>query len=144
MTIVRFYFIVFLLFLGGTASAHEYFAGNFKLVHPWSEASNPGVTEADVYCIFEDVRQDDKLLSAKSSMAESIEIRKSASSPGRQWEVLEVLEIPSNAVLQLSKASVYLAIVGLRAPLQWGRSYPMQMQFERAGIVNVMVSIGAH
>ena len=33
---------------------------------------------------------------------------------------------------------------GLKGPLQWGRSYQMTVVFERAGAIQVMVSIGAH
>jgi hypothetical protein len=32
----------------------------------------------------------------------------------------------------------------LRSPLQWGRSYAMTLVFERAGEVQVMVSVGSH
>jgi len=140
---MRYWFVAGLCFLATHAYSHEYFAGNFRLIHPWSEASNPNVSEANVYCIFDDVQQEDKLLGAMSSIAESVEIRKS--SPLEPNSVkLQSFDIPANVVSQMSMGTVYLTLVGLRAPLQWGRSYPMQMKFERAGVVNVMVSIGAH
>ena len=38
----------------------------------------------------------------------------------------------------------HLLLKGLKAPLEWGRSYTMGLKFERAGVINVMVSVGAH
>jgi copper(I)-binding protein len=43
------------------------------------------------------------------------------------------------------KASGYhLLLKGLKAPLEWGRNYSMGLKFERAGVINVLVSVGAH
>ena len=43
------------------------------------------------------------------------------------------------------KAGEYhLLLKGLKAPLEWGRNYSMGLRFERAGVINVMVSVGAH
>jgi hypothetical protein len=33
---------------------------------------------------------------------------------------------------------------GLVTPLQWGRSYEMWVVFEKAGPIDVQISIGAH
>ena len=141
---MRLFFILGVMFWVCTVTAHEYFTGNFRLVHPWSEATSPNVSEANVYCVFEDVQQSDRLIKAMSSIAETVQIRKRILDSSKNWEGLSALEIPANSTSQLSDGTAYLILVGLRAPLQWGRSYPMQLQFERAGIVNVMVSIGAH
>ena len=141
---MRLFLIVGILFWVCTVNAHEYFTENFRLVHPWSEATNSNASEANVYFIFDDVQHGDKLVKAISSIAESVEIRTQSSLSTPNWKSLSELEIPANLLLELNSGTVYLTLVGLRAPLQWGRSYPMQLQFERAGIVNVMVSIGAN
>lgn len=121
--------------------AHEYYTNNFTLVHPWSEATDPEVQEASVYCVLDNVQHSDRLLRAYSSLANSVEFRHS-----RQGldERVDIIEIPAADSYAMSRTSSYLVLKELRAPLQWGRSYPMTMQFERAGFVNVMVSIGAH
>lgn len=101
----------------------------------------PRVQEASVYCVLDNVQQSDRLLRAYSSLANSVEFRQS-----RQCldERVDIIEIPAADSYAMSRTSSYLVLKELRAPLQWGRSYPMTMQFERAGFVNVMVSIGAH
>lgn len=139
-------FIIFLLITCHCviARSHEYFTDSFRLIHPWSEASNAHASEAKVYCIFDDVNQTDILIDAITSIADKVEIRKTINVPSKKWEKLSSLEIPENVASNLSEDTVYLALVGLRAPLQWGRSYPMQLRFQRAGIINVMVSVGAH
>jgi hypothetical protein len=37
-----------------------------------------------------------------------------------------------------------LLLRGLVTPLQWGRNYDLRVVFEKAGAVDVQISIGAH
>lgn len=99
-------------------AAHEYPVDGFTLVHPWADASEPGATDAAVHFKLEDVTQADRLVRASTPYAESVEVR------GEQ--------------------APQLVLHGLKAPLQWGRSYLMTLEFERAGPIVVMLSVGAH
>lgn len=99
-------------------AAHEYQADGFTLIHPWADATEPGATEAAVHYKLEDVTKTDKLVRATTPYAESVEVR------GEQ--------------------APQLVLRGLKGPLQWGRSYLMTMEFERAGPIVVMISVGAH
>ena len=50
--------------LAGPASAHEYFAPNFVLFHPWAVASQDGQTDVPVYFTTREVEEGDRLLRA--------------------------------------------------------------------------------
>ena len=127
------------------AHAHEYYAKGFKIIHPWTLPSEPGESSAAVYLKFEDVSAGDRLLGAHSSFAASVELR-SALAPGSVSEnsaVLKALAVTVDATPQLAPRGVHLLMLGLKAPLETGRSYPLTLVFENSGEIDTMLSIGA-
>ena len=129
------------LFPVSVASAHEYYTENFTFVHPWSDASAPDATEAPVYFVLENIVRADKLLRAYTNLAEAVELRVSGATSDT---TLESFDIPERERLEFLPGKAHVQLKGLRAPMQWGRSYAMTFVFEQAGHVTVMVSIGAH
>lgn len=130
-----------LCLLATAAQAHEYFLSAFTLVHPWAEATEPGATSAPVYFTVEDVHSGDRLLRVVSPVADKVEIRGegAASKPA-----LRTLAIGPGGPVEFTGGRPHLLLKGLRSPLEWGRSYEMTLMFEKAGPVQVMVSVGAH
>ncbi len=115
------------------AQAHEYYAKSFTIIHPWADQSAPGAKNAAVYMKFDEISARDKLVSASSSIAERIDV-KGAGAKG--------IDIPAGAPIELKPGTWHLVLVNLKAPLVWGRSYPMTLVFEKSGPVAVMISIG--
>jgi periplasmic copper chaperone A len=138
---IRTFSIMLIMCLASFAQAHEYYAGNFKLIHPWSQASEAGDTEASVYFAVEDIARGDVLLRVDSSLGESVEFR---SGQGAQVKVLESINIVAGSRQEFLPGETYVVIKGLKTPLQWARSYAMTFVFKHAGPVNVMVSVGSH
>jgi periplasmic copper chaperone A len=133
--------ILILICLATFAQAHEYYAGNFKLIHPWSQASETGDTEAPIYFAVEDVSRADELLKVNTSLGESVEFR---SGQGAQAKVLGSITINPGSRQEFLPGETYVVVKGLKTPLQWARSYSMTFVFKHAGPVNVMVSVGSH
>ena len=127
--------------LPGIAQSHEYYAEGFTFVHPWAEASVPGAVDAAVYFKLDNVRSADRLLSATTRMAERVELR---GGDDRMAAAVSALDITVSDTLLFEPGHPHLLLRGLLTPLQWGRSYDMQLIFEKAGVVNVQISIGAH
>ena len=123
------------------AIAHEYYAKSFKVIHPWAEPSASGDKDAAVYVVFDEISGADRLLAAHTSLAAKVELRGAAATGDA---VLRKIELVSGKTLTLSPDSAHLLLINLKAPLQAGRSYPMTLEFEKAGPVQVMISIGAH
>ena len=133
------------LLLQAPAHAHEYYAKGFKVIHPWTLPSEPGESSAAVYLKFEDVSAGDRLLGAHSPFAASVELR-SALATGSVREnsaVLKALAVTVDATPQLAPRGVHLLMLGLKAPLEAGRSYPLTLVFENSGAIDTMLSIGA-
>ncbi len=122
------------------AAAHEYFLPGFTLIHPWAEATEAGATSAPVYFTVENVSAADRLLRVVTPLAERVEIREAAASR----PALKSLPIGPGTPTSFTPGHAHLVLQGLRQPLEWGRSYGMTLMFEKAGPVQVMLSVGAH
>jgi hypothetical protein len=123
------------------SGAHEYYTPNFTVVHPWAEATQPDATQAPVFFVLESIAKEDRLLRAFTPLAETVEFR--AGDDAGQLPLAEFL-IPVAEKVEYLPGKAHLLLKGLKAPLQWYRSYQMTLVFEKAGLVNVMISIGAH
>ena len=117
----------------GPALAHEYYAKSFTIIHPWALPTEAGATTAAVYVKFEEISAGDRLVAAQAGMARQVTLRGAAA-----------IDLPAGATVELKPGTAYLELTGLQAPLQWGRSYPMTLQFEKSAPVQVMISIGEH
>ena len=131
-----------LCLLAAAAQAHEYYAGTFTIVHPWTDATAPGAVSAPVYLKLEQITADDRLVEARSSFAGKIELRNGSMGAGSAQ--VPALALKTGTDLDLNARGVHLVMLDLKAPLQWGRSYPLTLVFEKAGAIDTMLSVGAH
>ena len=131
------------LAIGPTVGAsHEYYGGDFTLIHPWADATAAGqLATAPVYFTMESVRSKDRLVRASTPLAGRVEFR-SGSTPSAK--ALKAIEIEPADKLDFGKDRPHLVLHDLKAPLQWGRSYEMTLVFEKSGPIQVMVSVGSH
>ena len=126
------------------AQAHDYYAKFFHIYHPWAEPTEAGVTDTAVYVKFDDIATDDKLIGARMSLADQVELRGPAGNgqSGTEGPLLKSVALASGSEVELRPGSARLVLKGLKLPLQLGRSYPMTLEFEKSGVVSVMVSVG--
>ena len=120
---------------GPPARACEFFAAHFRITHPWTRASAPGETTAMVCLRIDEVTLSDRLIHVETPVAESAEMGGIAV-PGPVN-----LVIPADRVTQLSEAGPYIRLLGLRHALEVTREYPMDLVFERAGVVQARLSV---
>jgi hypothetical protein len=123
------------------ASAHEYYGLDFTLIHPWTDATPPDEQSAPIYFRMESVRGKDRLLRAQTPYAETVEFR---AGDDDSAEPLKTIDFAPADQIDFGKGKPHLLWKGLKMPLEWGRSYQMTMVFEKAGAMQVMVSVGAH
>lgn len=124
------------------ASTHEYYGADFTLIHPWADATPDGqLASAAVYFTMENVLSKDRLVRVSTPHAEKVEFR---SSDAPSAKVLKAIDITPADKLDFGKDRPHLVLHNLKGPLRWGRSYQMTMVFEKAGLILVMVSVGAH
>jgi copper(I)-binding protein len=111
------------------ARACEAFATTLRVIHPWSRATREGVTTAAVCMVIDEVTEDDRLIGATTSGASSVELAGEGLGPALD------LFVPKGTELVLEESGVHLRLVGLKQQLLLGRSFPLQLQFEKGGTV---------
>ena len=129
------------LSLSAGVAAHAYPLADFTLIHPWADATAADAVDAPVYFTIDNASGSDRLIRGHSPIADSVELR-----PGddRAAPALASMTVGSPDAMAFVAGRPHLLLRGLKAGLQWGRSYPLTLFFEKAGPVSVMVSIGAH
>lgn len=143
---------VFVACLGGLAAAPAgalaATAGSIEIEHPFATPSVPGASMGAAY--FGEIRnhgaQPDKLLRATTPAASSVELHTMAVDAHGVMRMREVdgLPIAAGAVIRMKPGLGYhLMLVGLKQPLKAGDSFPMSLQFEHAGGVEVKVVVQA-
>lgn len=124
------------------AFAHEVYTSNFTIIHPWADPSEPGQTEAPVYFSIQGIRAADRLIKAYSpQIAESVEMRKGSD---RKAPPLLEIGVPLVEKIEYFADQNHLLLKGLKVPLVYTKSYPMTLVFEKAGLVNITLSVGPH
>lgn len=127
-----------LVLLGAPARACEFFTPTLRVFHPWARATLEDDTTARVFMKFDDVREDDRLIGVQTMLANGAEI----AGPGvKRRDGVVDLAIPRGQTTELNEAGLHLRLLDLQWQLQVLRSYPLDLLFEKGGIVKASLSI---
>lgn len=128
------------------AHGHSFQAGQLTIVHPFARATAPGQPSAAAYMTIKHKGNGgDRLIAASTPGAKSVEIH-TMSMDGNVMRMrpVESIEIRQGAtVLMKPGAGYHLMLLGLPAPLKAGDNIPMTLTFEKAGKVEISVSVDA-
>ncbi|KAF3997335.1 copper chaperone PCu(A)C [Glaciimonas immobilis] len=127
-----------------SASAHDYTIGALKIDHPTARATVPGQPSGGAYLSIENTgKVADKLTKATSPWAKSVEIH-SMTMDGNVMKMREVgdVELPPMATVAMAPGGgFHIMLMGLTKPLKVGDRFPMTLQFQKAGKIDVLVSV---
>ena len=131
--------------VAGAASAHGYTSGDLAIAHPYALATPPGATTGGAYLkeIDNHGKSGDALIGASSPVADRVEIH-SMTMDGDVMRMRPVKAIaiePGKGVTMQPGNGYHLMMVGLHQPLVTGTKIPLTLQFERAGKVDVMLTV---
>ena len=132
----------------GVSGAHDFSAGTVRIGHPYATPSIPGTTNGAAYFASLENTGDapDKLTRAVTPVAERVELHSmSVDAQGvmRMREVDGIALAPKARIQMKPGSGLHLMLIGLKAPLVEGTSFPMTLEFERAGRVEVTVNVQA-
>ena len=124
------------------ASGHGYQAGAIRIVHPWAMPTAASITDGGSgmgYLVLQNAgNKPDKLLSAHTEIARKIELY-AHSKVGDIPTMRQVksVAIPAGGEVRLEPGGPHLVLMGLKQSLEEGQHFPVVLQFERAGKINV-------
>jgi copper(I)-binding protein len=122
---------------GLPARACEFWTPTLRVTHPWTRASADGQTSAVLCMKFDQVQKADRLIGAQTMVAERIELATPGQAAGAEIDVA----IPLGRETLLSEHGAHLRLVGLLMPLELGRTYPLELQFEHGGTMRADLSV---
>jgi len=122
---------------GVRAHACEFFASTLRVTHPWTRATPEGAEHAAVCMRFDEVSEDERLIGLRTPVAERVEV---LDAEGRPLP-LDVA-IPAGRVTLLGEhGGPRLRLAGLLMPLELARTYPLQLEFAKAGVLRADLSV---
>jgi copper(I)-binding protein len=135
------------LALAATAApAQQYKAGDIDIRHPYATPTRPGAVIGAAYFGGLENRsgQPDRLLRARSPVAERVELHSGdiGTDGVMRMRELDNLPLPPRKTLEMKPGQGnHLMLIDLRKPLTAGESFPMTLEFERGGTVEVKVEV---
>jgi len=124
--------------------AHDLRVGDIVIGHTYARATVPGQPTGGAYLQIENHGKSDKLVAVKASVSRSVEMHTSSMDGNvMRMRQVDAIEVPANNTTVLQPGGMHFMLVGLKAPLKEGDSFPMTLKFEKAGEVTVDVKVQA-
>jgi len=111
--------------------------------HPWARATPAGAKTGAAYMtLINNGSAGDRLLGATTPVADKIQFHSVTEDNGvsRMREMHDVAVAPG-ARVTFSPGGMHVMLVGLKQPLKEGQTFPLALTFEKAGKVDVTVSV---
>jgi copper(I)-binding protein len=131
---------------GATAMARDYKVSALEISQPWARATPPSAPAGGGFLkITNTGSTPDRLVSASSPVADLVQVHemKMDGSVMRMREVEKGLEIPAGGSVTLAPGGYHLMMMGLKAPFKQGASVPVTLVFEKAGKIDVELTVEA-
>ena len=123
--------------VAGTATAQT----PIVIDHPWSRATTGRV--GVVYMTIKNTgNTDDRLVAAAAPVAGKAELHTMTEENGvMKMRPLPAIEVKAAAEASLKPGGMHLMLMGLKAPLKEGASFPLTLTAEKAGKIEVTVPV---
>lgn len=126
-----------------SAIAHGTRAGDLVIDHPYAVPSPVGSTTGAMYfrALKNHGEQADRLLGARTAVAESVEIHRSTLDGNvMRMRAVDALPLPAKSTVKpMHGGEWHLMLLNLKAPLKDGDRFTATLRFERAGEKDVSV-----
>jgi len=121
-------------------------AGGIIIKAPVARASPTGAETGGAFVtITNNTREADRLLSASSPAAQTVELHETVDDNGvmKMEPRPDGWEIPAGGTLELKPGGKHIMLIGLTAPLEAGKKIQITLNFEKAGAKTIEVPVQA-
>ena len=117
-------------------------APQFQIDHPWARASAGAAKTGAAYLTITDQGQPDQLTGASTPIAASAELHESMDDMGMmKMRPIAGLTLTPGKPVKLAPGGYHLMLMGLKAPLKAGDTFPLTLQFTHAPPQTVTVTV---
>lgn len=118
-------------------------AGSVTVNNAWARESTPLGTTAVYMFVIPDEKVSDRLIGARSTAAQSVEIHESrAEGNVMTMSRINGVDIEAGAPIEFEPGGLHLMVIGLKRPLKKGDTLPLELVFARAGTMKLNVPVG--
>lgn len=121
--------LAFATLLPFAARAHDYTTGKMKVLHPWTDPVPAGTASTPLRLRIVEIQADDRLLAAETPVAASVEVIPAAG------DAESGIALVNGRDLKLGDEGARLRLQGINTRLFFGREYPLNLHFAKAGMV---------
>jgi hypothetical protein len=109
----------------------------------WARATPPSAEVGAAYFTLENLAgTPDTLIAVASPVASRTEMHTHSMQDGMMMMMqLESVEVPAGGVVEFKPGGNHIMFIGLERPLVEGERFPMTLQFEHAGLVELIVEV---
>lgn len=145
--------LISLLALGACSKAPETAAENpppapapvtakLEISLPWAAVTPTGAKVGAGYLTIANPGEADKLLGAASPRAKKVEVHEMKMEGAMMsMRPVESLDVPAGATITLAPGGYHLMFIDIDAPFVEGQTIPVTLTFEKAGAVDVALSV---
>ncbi|MBF0355115.1 MAG: copper chaperone PCu(A)C [Alphaproteobacteria bacterium] len=124
------------------AQAHDYNLGDLKIVHPWARATAPSAPAGGAFLTIVNGGASDKLLSASADVSNVVELHTHITEGNVvRMRKVENIDLAGGSETKLAPGGLHVMLIGLKAPLKEGATFPLTLTFERSGSITVEVNV---
>lgn len=133
----------FTTFLSVGAWTADYQLGDITIHSPWARATSAmAKTGAAYVTIRNSGGQADRLIAASADVAGKVRLHESLMENGvMKMHPVGAIEIPAGGMTVIEPGGYHFMFMGLKAPFIEGESFPLRLEFEQAGRVDVLVDV---
>ena len=119
--------------------------GALTVEAPWARASAGAARAGAAYLRIANVgAEDDRLIGVSAPVAERVELHTHIMSDGvMRMRRVDVVAVPGGKSVELKPGGRHVMLIGLRAPLKEGETFPLTLTFDKAGTITVTVAVGS-
>lgn len=130
------------LLVAGSATAASAEAG-LRVERAWARPTPPGAKVGVVYLQIRGGAAADRLLSANSPAAATVELHAHAMDGGvASMRALSGIDVPADTVVELKPGGRHLMLIGLKAPFEAGQKLSLKLRFAKSGEKAVTAEVG--
>jgi len=125
--------------------ANDYRVGDLHIANVWARALPPNAPAGAAYLLVHNSgKTQDRLLGAQTPRAEKAELHAHVQiGEVMRMQKIDSLGIPAGGDVKLAPGGNHLMMFGLKQPMMAGERFPLILEFEKAGKVEVEVAIEA-
>ena len=118
-------------------------APSLQIEHPWARASAGAAKTGAAYLTITDSGAPDRLTGASTPVAATAELHESMSGDMGMMKMRPVpgLPVAPGKPVKLAPGGYHIMLMGLKAPLKQGDSFPLTLTFEHAPPMTVTVAV---